>query len=140
MAKKRYQAVGFPYNRMVKLSSSKGIKIDVNVLSVSRSVVDHPVIIQALKKRLIEREDSDTGGVPRWKCSCPDRLAQATISSYLSELCWRSLAEESGSCCRLMQIRPLLGVRKVEAYSSGGRSGWLGDAQENQGKSLSEKL
>ena len=66
VAKKRYQAVGFPYNRMMMLNSSKGIRIDVTVLSVSRSVVDHPVIIQALKKRLTQREDSDTGGVPRW--------------------------------------------------------------------------
>ena len=82
VAKKRYQAVGFSYNRM-KLSSSRGIRIDVTVLCVSRSVVDHPVILQALIKRLIEREDCHTGGVPRWKCSCPDRLAQATISSYL---------------------------------------------------------
>ena len=53
--------------------------IDVPVLSVSWSAaVDHSVIIQALKKRLIEHEASDTGGVPRWKSSCPDRLAEAT--------------------------------------------------------------
>ena len=63
---------------MSKLSSSKGIRIDVPVLSVSWSVEDHSVIIQALKKRLIEREASDTGGVPRWKSSCRDRLAEAT--------------------------------------------------------------
>ena len=74
--KKRYQAVGFPYNRMLKLSSSRGIRIDASV-SVSWSVVDHSVIIQALKKGLIEHEASDTGGVPRWKSSCPD-LAEAT--------------------------------------------------------------
>ena len=36
------------------------------------------MIIQALRKGLIEREASDTGGVPRWKSSCPDRLAEAT--------------------------------------------------------------
>ena len=78
VAKKRYQAVGFPYNRMLKLSSSRGIRIDVPVLSVSWSFVDHSVIIQALRKGLIEHEASDTGGVPRWKSSCPDRLAEAT--------------------------------------------------------------
>ena len=47
VAKKRYQAVGFPHNRMLKLSSSRGIMIDVPVLSVSWSVLDHSVIIQA---------------------------------------------------------------------------------------------
>ena len=40
------------------------------------------MIIQALKKGLIEHEASDTGGVPRWKSSCPDRLTEATISRY----------------------------------------------------------
>ena len=78
VAKKGYQAVGFPYNRMFKLSSIRGIRIDVPVLSVSWSVVDHSVIIQALRKGLIEHEASNTGGVPRWKSSCPDRLAEAT--------------------------------------------------------------
>ena len=78
VAKERYQAVGFPYNRMLKLSSSRGIRIDVPVLSVSWSFEDHFVIIQALRKGLIEHEASDTGGVPRWKSSCPDRLAEAT--------------------------------------------------------------
>ena len=92
VAKKRYQAVGFPYNRMLKLSSSRGIMIDP-VLSVSWYVVDHSVIIQALKKGLTEHEASDTEGDPRWKCSCPDRLAEVTISRYFSELCWRSSAE-----------------------------------------------
>ena len=80
VAKKKYQAVGFPYNRMLKLSSSRGIRIDVPVLSVSWSFVDHSVMIQALRKGLIEHEASDTGGVPRWKSSCPDRLAEAAIS------------------------------------------------------------
>ena len=65
---------------MLKLRSSKGIRTDVPVLSVSWSVEDHSVIIQALRKALIEHEASDTGGVPRWKSSCPDRLAEATIS------------------------------------------------------------
>ena len=81
VAKKRHQAVGFPYNRMLKLSSSRGIRIDVPVLPVSWSFVDHSVIIQALRKELIEHEASDTGGVPRWKSSCPDRLAEA-INPY----------------------------------------------------------
>ena len=68
---------------MLKLSSSRGIRIDVPVLSVSWSYVDHSVIIQALRRGLIEREASDTGGVPGWKSSCPDRLAEATISRYI---------------------------------------------------------
>ena len=50
------------------------------MLSVSWSFVDHSVMIQALRKGLIEHEASDTGGVPRWKSSCPDRLAEAAIS------------------------------------------------------------
>ena len=83
MAKKRYQAVGFPCNRMLKLSSSRGIRIDVPVLSVS-CFEDHSVIIQAPRKGLIEHEASDTGGVPRWKSSCPDGLAEDTLSSTYS--------------------------------------------------------
>ena len=79
VAKKRYQAVVFPCNRKLKLSSSRGIRIDVPVLSVSWSFEDHSVRIQALRKGLIEHEASDTGGVPRWKSSCPDRLAEATL-------------------------------------------------------------
>ena len=79
-SKKSYEAVGFPYNRMLKLSSSMGIRIDVPVLSVSWSFVDHSVIIQALEEGRIEREACDTGGVLRWMSSCPDRLAEATIS------------------------------------------------------------
>ena len=78
VAKKRYQAVRFPCNRMLELSSSRGIRIDVPMLSVSWSFEDHSVIKQALRKGLIEHEASDTGGVPRWKSSCPDRLAEAT--------------------------------------------------------------
>ena len=78
VAKKRYQAVGFPCNRMLKLSSSRGIRIDVPVLSVSWSFEDHSVNIKALRKGLIEHEASDTGGVPCWQSSCPDRLAEAT--------------------------------------------------------------
>ena len=112
VAKKRYQAVGFPCNRMLKLSN-RGIRIDVPVLSVPWSFDDHSVMIQALRKGLIEHEARDTGGAPRWKSSCPDRLAEATISRNSSELCWRSLAEEFGRCCRVQQIRPLLGVRRT---------------------------
>ena len=70
---------------MLKLSSSRGIRIDVPVLSVSWSFEDHSVIIQALRKGLIEREASDTGGVPRWKFSCPDRLAEVTRYLVLPE-------------------------------------------------------
>ena len=79
VAKKRCHAVGFPHNRMLMLSSSRGIRIGVPVLSVSWSLVDHPVIIQALRKGLIEREATDTGGVPRWKSSCPGRPAEAAV-------------------------------------------------------------
>ena len=68
---------------MLKLSSSRGIRIYVPVLSVSCSFEDHSVIIQALRKGLIEHEASDTGGVPRWKSSCPDRLAEATRPKQL---------------------------------------------------------
>ena len=68
---------------MLKLSSSRGIRIDAPVLSVSWSFEDHSVIIQALRKGLIEHEASDTGGVPRWKSSCPDRLAEATANKIL---------------------------------------------------------
>ena len=63
---------------MLKLSSSKGIRIDVPVMSVSWSVEYNSVNLQALKNGLIEHEASDTGGVTRWKSSCPDRLAEAT--------------------------------------------------------------
>ena len=70
VAKKRYQAVGFPCNRMLKLSSSRGVRIDAPVLSVSWSFEDHSVNIKALRKGLIEHEASDTGGVPRWQSSC----------------------------------------------------------------------
>ena len=43
---------------------------------------DHSVIIKALREGLIEHEASDTGGVPRWQSSCPDRLAEATDVSF----------------------------------------------------------
>ena len=64
---------------MLKLSSSTRIRIDVPVLSVSWSIEDHSVIIQVLRKGLMEHEASYTGGVPRWKSCCPDRLAEATV-------------------------------------------------------------
>ena len=98
VATKRYQAVGFPYNRMLKLSSSRGIRIDVPVLSVWWSFVDHSVIIQALRKGLIEHEAGDTGGVSRWKSSCPDRLAEATISRYSSGKPWEACGPLSPTC------------------------------------------
>ena len=72
---------------MLKLSSRRGIRIDVPVLSVSWTFVDHSVIIQALKKGFIEHEASDTGGVPRWKSSCPDRLAEA-IDPFVLLYAW----------------------------------------------------
>ena len=43
------------------------------------------MIIQALRIGLIEHEASDTGGVPRWKSSCPDRLAEATVHRMVME-------------------------------------------------------
>ena len=46
---------------MLKLSSSRVIRIDVPVLPVSWSFVDHSVIIQALMKDVIEHEAMDTG-------------------------------------------------------------------------------
>ena len=86
VAKKRYQAEGLPCNRMLKLSSSRGIRIVIPVLSVSWSFEDHSVIIKALRKGLIEHEASDTGGVPRWQSSCPDRLAEATV--HITYMCY----------------------------------------------------
>ena len=50
VSKKRYQAVGFPCCRMLKLRSSREIRIDVPVLSVSWSFEDYSVIIQALRR------------------------------------------------------------------------------------------
>ena len=50
------------------------------------------------------------------------------------------LAEESGSCCRLTQIRPLLGVRTLKRTAvEDALAGW-GTRKKNQGKNLSEKL
>ena len=88
VAKKRYQAVGFPCNRMLKLSSSRGIMIDIPVLSVSWSFENHSVIIKALREGLIEHEASDTGGVPRWQSSCPDsgRCYSAGMISSINRL------------------------------------------------------
>ena len=54
-------------------------------------VEDHSVIIQALRKGLIEHEARDTGGVPRWKSSCPVCLAEATtligVPDIILEIC-----------------------------------------------------
>ena len=55
-------------------------------MSVSWSVVDHSVIMQALKKGLIEHEASNTRGAPRWKSFCPDRLAEATDYSAIATI------------------------------------------------------
>ena len=44
------------------------------------------MIIQALRKGLIEHEARDTGGVPRCKSSCPDRLAEATAPAAQVDL------------------------------------------------------
>ena len=126
-SQKRHQAVGFPCNRMLKLSSSRGIRIDVPVLSVSWSFEDHSVIIQALRKGLIEREASDTGGVPRWKSSCPDRLAEATgrnfhrhaISSVLRDFV---KVGSVGNACRLPRVSLEVGNRPSLGRSRVGRS------------------
>ena len=77
---------------MLKLSSRRGIRIDVPVLSVSWTFVDHSVIIQALKKGFIEHEASDTGGGSRWKSSCPDRLAEATQRNVFKKLVLQCLS------------------------------------------------
>ena len=77
VAKKRYQAVGFPCNRMLNLSSSRGIRIDVPVLSVSWSVVDHSVIIQGLKKDLSSAR--------------PVILEESLAGSPLVEIVWQRL-------------------------------------------------
>ena len=85
VAKKRYQAVGFPCNRMLKLSSSKGIRIDVPVLSVSWSFGDHSVIIQALRKRHIEHEASDLSSTR------PVILEGSLVGSPLVQIVWQRL-------------------------------------------------
>ena len=117
---------------MLKLSSSKGIRIDVPVLSVSWSVEDHSVIIQALRKGLIEHEASDTGGVPRWKSSCPDRLAEATDHYYTGNIIRVAAAEktfffknmkEKHSRYRIVikQARPLNDLQLFAVRSLNGR-------------------
>ena len=77
VAKKRYQAVGFPCNRMLKLSSSRGIRIDVPVLSVSWSFEDYSVIIQALRKDLSSTR--------------PVILEESLVGSPLVEIVWQKL-------------------------------------------------
>ena len=89
--KKRYQAVGFPYNRMMKLSNSRGIRIDVTVLCVSRSVVDHPVILQALKKTYRAR------GPSYWRSPLLEvLLSRSSCTGYNFYLFVVTLLEEFG--------------------------------------------
>ena len=77
VAKKRYQAVGCPCNRMLKLSSSRGIRIDVPVLSVSWSFEDHSVIIQVLRKDLSSTR--------------PVILEESLVGSPLVQIVWQRL-------------------------------------------------
>ena len=103
---------------MLKLSSSRGIRINVPVMSVSWSFEGHSVIIQALRKGLIEHEASDTGGVPRWESSCSDRLAEATGHSalreikvefdYISRSSWWGCRQLGGFCLFLAAVVLLL--------------------------------
>ena len=65
---------------MLKLSSSRVIRIDVPVLSVSWSFVDNSVIIQALKKDLIENEAMDTG--EKFGRICKDGLIFTLMSRH----------------------------------------------------------
>ena len=87
--KNGYQAVGFPCNRMLKLSSSWGIRIDVSVLSVSWSIEDHSVIIQALRKDLSSTR--------------PVILEESLVGSPLVQIVWQMLqyAYMRGSVCLL---------------------------------------
>ena len=91
VAKKRYRAAGFPCNRM-KLSSSRGTRIDIPVLFVSWSVVDHSVILQALKKGLIEHEASDIGRSP----SLEVLLSRSSGRGYIIYIFFGTLLEEFG--------------------------------------------
>ena len=84
---------------MLETSSSREIRFDVPVLSVSWSVEDHSVRIQALRKGLIEHEASDTGGVPRWKSSCPDRLAEATYPTQLAKMTFEKILDLTAVAC-----------------------------------------
>ena len=97
---------------MLKLSSGRGIRIDVPVLSVSWFFEDHSVIIQALRKGLIEHEASDTGGVLRWKSSCPDRLAEATVRKSQNKQL-HSKEPRNYMCVNKLH----LSVRKKNSYS-----------------------
>ena len=114
VAKKRYQAVGFPCNRMLKLSSSRGMTIDAPVLSVSWSFEDQSVIIKALRKGLIEHEARDTGGVPRWQSSCPDRLAEATVLAYTCLLLFSMLLYFCCCSCRCLLLLFVIGYRMTK--------------------------
>ena len=76
------------------------------------------MIIQALRKGLIEHEASDTGGVPRWESSCSDRLAEATGHSalreikvefdYISRSSWWGCRQLGGLCLFLAAVVLLL--------------------------------
>ena len=62
---------------MLKLSSSRGIRIDVPVLSVSWSFEDHSVIIQALRKDLSSTR--------------PVILEESLVGSPLVQIVWQRL-------------------------------------------------
>ena len=117
---------------MLKLSSSRGIRIDVPVLSVSWSFEDHSVIIKALRIGLIEHEASDTGGVPRWKSSCPDRLAEATRPGTRSTcpatgrfpLSVHACGHHVAGWLRLTECEPNLKRNKLTNSSWGATTSW----------------
>ena len=62
---------------MLKLSSSRGIRIDVPVLSVSWFFEDHSVIIQALRKDLSSTR--------------PVILEESLVGSPLAQIVWQRL-------------------------------------------------
>ena len=54
------------------------------------------MVLPVAKKRA-----SDTGGVPRWKSSCPDRLTEATYPNILFQVSYdrADVHYESYCCC-----------------------------------------
>ena len=62
---------------MLTLRSSRGIRIDVPMLSVSWSVEDHPVIIQSLRKDL--------------SSASPVILEESLAGSPLVQIVWQKL-------------------------------------------------
>ena len=86
VAKKRYQAVRFPCNRMLKLSSSRGIRNDVPVLSVSWSFEDLSVIIQALRKGLdwqrLQYLDTSRNSVGVWRRNWAAAIGYSKLGRY----------------------------------------------------------